>query len=166
MNIRRLHANDASAFQALRLAGLLDTPAAFASSHAEEKDLPLATVASRFEEGPGQGVFGAFDGDTLVGVVGLGRDARRKMAHKGRIWGMYVVPSARGHGVARLLMLEVLAFARATAGIAKVTLNVDAANVAAIALYESLGFVVYGREPDGMRLGDEVRDDLQMHWRI
>jgi ribosomal protein S18 acetylase RimI-like enzyme len=79
---------------------------------------------------------------------------------------MYVAGAARGHGVARQLMAAVLALVHDSVGIAKVTLNVDAANVAAIALYESLGFVVYGREADAMRLGDEVRDDLQMHLRL
>ncbi|MEP6504088.1 MAG: GNAT family N-acetyltransferase [Betaproteobacteria bacterium] len=166
MNIRRLQARDAAAFQALRLAALLDTPEAFASSHDEEKDLPLAEVARRFDDRPGHAVFGAFDGDALLGMVGVAREARAKMAHKAHVWGMYVGGAARGHGVARHLMEAVLALARATPGVAKLTLSVDAANVAAIALYESLGFVVYGREADAMRIGDDVRNDLQMSLQL
>jgi ribosomal protein S18 acetylase RimI-like enzyme len=166
MNIRRLSASDAATFQALRLVALLDTPEAFAASHDEEKDMPLAAVAQRLAERPGHAMFGAFVQDTLVGIVGLARESREKMAHKGHIWGMYVSAGVRGHGVARALMQAALAHARATAGIAKVTLNVDAANVAAIALYESLGFVVFAREADAMRLGAQQRDDLQMHLRF
>jgi len=166
MNIRRLSASDATSFQALRLAALLDTPEAFGSSHEEEKDLPLAAVQARLAERPGQAVFGSFDGDTLVGIVGVARESLLKMAHKGRIWGMYVATAARGHGVARALMQAALAHARATPGIAKVTLDVDAANVAAIALYESLGFVVFSREADAMRVAGQPRDDLQMHLRF
>lgn len=162
MLIRRLHSEDAAAFQALRLSALLDTPEAFESSHEEELGRPLAEVARRFEQKPGHAVFGAFDADDLVGMVGVAREAPLKKQHKVFIWGMYVAPAARGHGVARQLVLASLALARATPGIAKVTLNVDAANVAAIALYESLGFVVYGREADAMRIGDDVRNDLQM----
>jgi ribosomal protein S18 acetylase RimI-like enzyme len=166
MKIRRLSPSDAARFQALRLVALLDTPAAFGSSHEEEKDLPPAEVERRLEERPGQATFGAFDGEALVGVVGLSRETRLKMAHKGHIWGMYVAAEARGHGVARELLMSALAHARATEGIAKVTLNVDAANVAAIALYESLGFVVFAREADAMRLDGQQRDDLQMHLRF
>ncbi len=166
MNIRRLSASDAAAFQALRLAALLDTPEAFAASHDEESGLPLEVVAARLVERPGQAIFGAFDGGTLAGIVGLARETGVKMAHKGHIWGMYVSVAARGRGAARALMQAALAHARATPGIAKVTLHVDAANRAAIALYESLGFVVFAREADAMRLGDQQRDDLQMHLRF
>jgi len=166
MKIRRLSATDAAAFRALRLAALLDKPEAFVTSHVEEKDQPLAYFAARLQERPGHAVFGAFDGDTLVGIAGLSRDTLIQLAHKGHVWGMYVSEAARGHGVARELMVAALAHARATPGIAKVTLSVDSANVAAIALYESLGFVVFAREADAVRLDGQSRDDLQMHLRF
>jgi len=166
MNIRRLSASDTTAFRDLRLAALLDTPEAFAASHVEEVGQPQAAFEARLAERPGHAVFGAFDGDTLVGITGLKREPLLQTAHKAHIWGMYVAAAARGHGVARELMLAALAHARATPGIAKVTLSVDAANVAAIALYESLGFVVFSREQDATRLAGASRDELQMHLRF
>ena len=166
MNIRRLTAFDAAAYRALRLLALRDSPQAFVSSLDEDKDLPLSTFESRLAERPGHAVFGAFDGDTLQGVVGLTRETRERLAHKGHVWGMYVSAAARGQGAGRGLMQAVLAHAGATPGIAKVTLSVDAANVAAIALYESLGFVVFAREADAVRLAGQPRDDLQMHLRF
>ena len=166
MKIRRLSESDAPQFKALRLAALLDKPEAFVKSHVEEKDLPLDTFAARLVERPGHAVFGAFDGDTLLGMAGLARESLIQTCHKGHIWGMYVAAAARGHGVARELMQAALAHARETPGIAKVTLSVDTANVAAIALYESLGFVVFAREADAVRLDGQSRDDLQMHLRF
>jgi RimJ/RimL family protein N-acetyltransferase len=166
MNIRRLTASDASAFRVLRLAALLDKPEAFVASHEEEKDQAIQYFAERLAQRAGHAVFGAFSGDTLVGVAGLARETTLQLAHKCNLWGMYVAESARGHGVARDLLVAVLAHARATPGVAKVTLSVDSANVAAIALYESLGFVVFAREADAVRLHGQSRDDLQMHLRF
>ena len=166
MNIRRLSVADAATFRALRLAALLDKPEAFVVSHEEEMDQPLAHFVKMLATRDGQTVFGAFDGDTLVGIAGLKRETLMQLAHKAQVWGMYVAERARGHGVARELLLAALATARATPGVAKVTLSVDSQNVAAIALYESLGFVVFAREADAVRLDGQSRDDLQMHLRF
>jgi RimJ/RimL family protein N-acetyltransferase len=166
MNIRRLSASDAASFRALRLSALLDTPEAFVASHVEEKDQPRSWFEQRLAQREGHAVFGVFDGEALVAMAGLSRERRLQLAHKANVWGMYVAPLARGRGLARALLQAALAHARATPGVAKVTLSVDSANVAAIALYESLGFVVFAREADAVRLDGQSRDDLQMHLRF
>ena len=162
MHIRRLVPHDAPAFQALRLTGLRDSPSSFGRNYAEEKDLPRSAFADRLEPRDDAAVFGAFDGEALVGIVGLRRDDARNYVHKGHLWGMYVAPVARNRGVARELVQSALDFARDVPGLSKVNLHVDAANVPAIALYESLGFVVWGREQDAMRLDGQSRDDVHM----
>ena len=166
MNIRRLSASDAPVFRALRLAALLDKPEAFVASHEEEKDQPIEYLEQRLIHRPGHAVFGVFAGDPLVGVAGMSRETTLQLAHKCNLWGMYVAESVRGRGMARDLLGAVLTHARATRGVAKVTLSVDSANVAAIGLYESLGFVVFSRETDAVRLHGQSRDDLQMHLRF
>lgn len=160
--IRRLLPADASAFHALRLAGLQETPAAFGSSWEEERDLPLATLEGRLAERADTGVFGAFDGERLVGLVALGRESMRKLQHKGMIWGMYVAPEARGQGVGRALMDQALALARSVAALRQVNLCVNAANGPALRLYESLGFVAYGHERGAMCVDGVLHDEIHM----
>src|SRR5688572_32375883 len=93
---------------------------------------------------------GAFDGETLVAVAGIHREAKRRLAHKAWLWGVYVHPDWRGRGVARAIVTRALEDAAALPGIRKVLLGVNAANQPAVALYESLGFVQYAYEKDYM----------------
>ncbi len=107
-------------------------------------------------------VFGAFDDAQLAGIIGLQREAHLKLAHKGFIWGMYVAPEYRQHGVGRALVDAVLAHAYAMPGIDRVNLSVNAANPAAIALYEAAGFIRYGLERDFMRIDGVPQDEIHM----
>ena len=162
MAIRRLTPSDSSSFQALRLAALRDAPSAFGSSYEEEKDFPPSTIEGRLAAKPDGGVFGAFEGTSLVGLVALVRDKGRKREHKALIWSMYVMPMARGKGTGRALLLEALALARSVPAIRQVNLSVNAGNTPAIRLYESAGFKAYGREPAALLVDGELHDEIHM----
>jgi ribosomal protein S18 acetylase RimI-like enzyme len=160
--IRRLAPGDAAAFKALRLSALQESPTAFASSVEEEKDIPLSTFEERLAFMPDQGRFGAFDGDELVGVVALGREGMKKLAHKAIIWGMYMTPACRGRGIGKALLLEAIALARTVPGIQQINLIVNADNQGAVALYEALGFNTFGREANAGMVDGALHDDLHM----
>jgi ribosomal protein S18 acetylase RimI-like enzyme len=64
---------------------------------------------------------------------------------------MYVASHAAGGGVGRAILRALIARARETAGISKLNLTVAAENARAVALYESEGFRVFGREEDAFR---------------
>lgn len=162
MHLRRLTPDDAPAFQALRLAGLLESPAAFGSSYEEERDFPPAVIEGRLAPRPDRGPFGAFENGELVGLVALGRESHRKLEHKALIWGLYVAPKARGKGVGRALLLEALSLAKSVPGIRQANLSVNASNKAAIGLYKSMGFEPFGHEPDAMLVDGELHDELHM----
>ena len=85
------------------------------------------------------------------------------MQRLGHVRGRRRARPRRGAGAAAS---AALAHARATPGVAKVTLERRLGQRRAIALYESLGFVVFAREADAMRLHGQSRDDLQMHLRF
>ncbi len=159
IRIRRLLASDAPAYQALRLAALRECPSAFSSSYEEECDTPLATIAAQMAPDSGRNRFGAFDGADLVGVVGVGRP---KLRHKAFIRGMYVASSHRSRGVGKQLLEHAMGFIIPMEGLRQVTLGLTAGNAAALALYQTMGFTVFGVEPRALLVDGEVHDQLHM----
>jgi ribosomal protein S18 acetylase RimI-like enzyme len=162
MVVRKLTPVDANAFQSLRLLGLRECPAAFASSYEEECELELPVVADRLAPRNDRAVFGAFEEHELVGLVGIKREELRKLSHKAYIWGMYVVPANRRRGVGRQLIAEALSFASSELRVRQVSLGVNAENKAAITLYGCMGFKSFGREPCFMLVDGLPHDEIQM----
>ena len=159
MQIRRLLASDASAFQALRLAALQESPSAFGSSYEDEHATPVATIAANLAQ---RNLFGAFDGDALAGMIGVGLDSAAKARHKASIRAMYVAPNQRGRGLGKQLLVHALGFAAAMDGVRQVTLDVTANNAAAMALYAAHGFTIYGTEPRAMLVDGQFYDTVLM----
>jgi Acetyltransferase (GNAT) domain len=104
MQIRRLLPSDAVAFQDLRLRGLLESPTAFGSSYEEEVNRSIPTIAESLAEDSGRNMFGAFIGNELVGVVGVGRESALKENHRGFIRSMNVALDFRRKGVGKALV--------------------------------------------------------------
>jgi RimJ/RimL family protein N-acetyltransferase len=166
MEIRVLQSNDAAAFQELRLTALRDCPTDFSSSYEEECDIPLPRVADRLAPGPDRAIFGAFDEGRLVGTVGLQREQPRKLAHKAMIWGVYVRPAFRRHGVGRRLLEYALAHAASMPGLRQILLSANAANPASTALYKSVGFEPFGVERDFLLVDGALHDEIHMSRRV
>ncbi len=162
MNIRALRRTDAAIFQAHRLAALRESPEAFGSTFEEDVLLTLDLIADRLEEvtsAPRWVVFGAFEGGALVGFVGCLQEHKAKARHKTVIWGTYVNPEARGHGVGRALLTHLIAHAHQWEGVKCLTLTVVERAFAARSLYQAVGFERFGSEPDGLRQ-DGVSDTV------
>lgn len=155
--IRRLRPDDANSFRAIRLEALTVNPEALGSTLELEEKLDVPWFASRLENSH---VMGAFRDDELVGTAGFAVQQGQKQAHKGRLWGMYVRPSARNIGVGRLLVSAVLDVAREKVELIQLTVVRD--NRPARRLYESLGFVEFGMEPKASKLGEKYYDEAHM----
>jgi len=155
MHVRRLVPDDAPAYRALMLDAYRDHPDAFTSSAEERAAQPTDWWAWRLAPGDAvaQRVFGAFDGDALLGAAGWSRGDRAKAAHRAELFGMAVVAAARGRGAGRALVEAVIADARA-AGALTMTLTVTDGNGTAERLYARCGFVRIGLEPMAVRVGD------------
>ena len=87
-----------------------------------------------------------------------------KVAHRGDIWGVYVKPKARGHGVARALITELIAVARSQ--VKQVHLSVVTENAPAVRLYKDLGFTIYGTEPRSLCVDGRYLDEHMMVLRF
>jgi RimJ/RimL family protein N-acetyltransferase len=156
MLIRRLLPDDAPAYRTLMLRGYRQHPDAFTSSYAERAAQPPDWWAWRLLPGDkaAERVFGAFEGQQLVGAAGWRREAREKAAHRAELFGMLVAPDVRGRGIGRAIVQAILADLLATPGVLTVALSVTDGNVDAERLYARCGFERIGVEPMAVRVGD------------
>jgi ribosomal protein S18 acetylase RimI-like enzyme len=163
MTIQRLSPQHAMQYRALMLEAYGLHPEAFTSSVAERAAMPLAWWESRLTSDLDL-VLGAFEGDNLVGIVGLAFEPREKARHKATLFGMYVSAGFRHGGLGYQLVQAALAEARVRDGLKLIQLTVTTGNDAAFALYQHCGFVQFGLEPLAVRVGEEYLDKIHM-WR-
>lgn len=184
----------AEAYVALRREMLLDSPRSFGASPGQDKGSDLEHMRTALGQ-PEFAVVGAFEGvggaggdgmrgansPKLLAVAAVLREAPIKRRHIAKIWGVYVTPSARGRGLAKLVVQGAIDAARAwgegdaQAGgkqsvgngggvrVEQVQLSVSETAPVARAVYESLGFVTWGIEPDALRVGGDGRGEAERH---
>lgn len=165
MHFRPLQSDEWSAFQVLRLRSIAETPLAIYPTLEEERGRTPEQIQARIARTPFQVVYGAYHGETLVGIAGLRREPLEQVAHKGVLWGVYLHPDHRGGGNARSLLQALFDHARAE-GVTQVHLNVNVENERAAGLYRAMGFETYGREPQAMRVGGRYYDETLMVLRL
>jgi ribosomal protein S18 acetylase RimI-like enzyme len=154
MKVRSLEPTDASAYQKLRLLALQESPTAFSASHADEAGRSLDEVAARITPAADGSIcmLGIFELDELAGFVAVIHPQREKLRHGIELAGMYVAPAFRRRGFGRALLEAVVAHARSIAGVRQIRLGVNVANKEARGLYQSIGFVSHGVEPDALQI--------------
>ena len=162
MNVRQLNRADAQAYQTLRLAALRESPTAFSASYEDEVGRSFDEVAARVTPASDGSIcmFGIFEQDELCGFVAVLHPQRAKLRHCAELAGMYVAPAFRRCRFGRMLLEASIAYIRSIPGVRQIRLGVNVANLAAKALYQSVGFASCGVEPDalnvdGMFYGEE-----------
>jgi RimJ/RimL family protein N-acetyltransferase len=106
---------------------------------------------------PGRELFASRLDGVLVGSAQLVRPPRNNeaQAFAANLMHSFVAPYARGHGLARSMTLRVEEGARAL-GYHVLNLDVRETQLAAIALYESLGYIRWGVHPCYARVGGKT----------
>ena len=158
MPIRQLTDTDVEIYHVLRLHCLRESPHAFTNSYEEFSQRTLDSIAQQFRSRENF-TLGTFENEQLVGMVGFYRETALKLRHKGYIVSMYVLPDYRSRGIARALLVEAIGRVKRLPDLKQLLLGVVETQTTAKRLYESLGFVVYGREPDAVKIDDEYFDE-------
>lgn len=83
----------------------------------------------------------------IVGTAGLDQKGQNKMRHRAE-FGMAIEKDFWGLGIGRALAMSCIECAK-NAGYSQLELEVVSENSNAIALYQSIGFVEFGRNPRG-----------------
>lgn len=144
ITIKPITAKNVSLFKAVRLRALQEAPYAFGSTYAREAEFEDAEWLRRAERWNGERGIGflAMDGETACGIVGAFLDAND--ATRAQLVSMWTAPASRHRGIGRMLVKEVLAWARRR-NARMLLLMVTSNNEAAIQFYERLGFARTGR---------------------
>lgn len=161
MLVRKLSAQDAAAYQDLRLRALEECPTAFSSSYADELRRSPSEIATRVTPSPDGSfcVFGACLDGQLAGILAFIRAPREKLRHSAELAGMYVASEARRCGLGGALIDAAITHARSLDGIRQLRLTVNAANADARSLYQRKGFRCFGVEPDAICVDGRYYDE-------
>ncbi len=104
----------------------------------------------------------AFDEhNNLLGTTHIFKKKGR-LSHIGTL-GISIAKIARGKGLGKLLMTEIIAIAQKELGIDMVTLTCFSINVPALRLYKSLGFTQFGLLPNAYEYHDARVDRVYMY---
>jgi ribosomal protein S18 acetylase RimI-like enzyme len=137
-------AKNAPMFKAVRLRALRDAPMAFGSTYAKESQLTDAEWIKRAAQWNGERSVGflAMDEGDRCGIAASFLD--QSDATRAHIVSVWTAPSHRRQGVARLLLQEILGWARRS-GAQILQLMVTSNNQSALSSYQGQGFTLTGR---------------------
>lgn len=166
--IRQLVVNDCKEFYKIRLLALELHPEAFGtgaeawSAATDEQVQALLQTNDREEF-----VLGAFENNELIGAIGLKREKKNSVRHKGTVWGLIVHPDFRSNGLGSALVTALIEKAKFQDDLEYVRAVVTNTTANAIDIFASQGFAKYGVEPRGIKQGTTFYDQtyLALHLR-
>jgi GNAT superfamily N-acetyltransferase len=156
VTVRRAAATDGMILRDVRLRALRSDPTSFTEVLADVEHDPdvewVQWAAEVSATDSDSAVFLAFGADRTIALGMAGGFLRGEPYNDARVFGVWLDPVVRGSGISRLLVEEVIAWAR-TRGRPRLALCVMETSAAAIALYRSVGF-----DDDGCAAPSSVHD--------
>ncbi|WP_202841533.1 GNAT family N-acetyltransferase [Luteimonas saliphila] len=144
LQVRLLSGDDAAAYQLLRARSLEELahpvePQVFRELEAGAGGMSSLLASYMAEDVQ---VWGAFDGETLAGAVGLSRRSFSGYGNIGLLWGVFVLLRYRGTPTSRLLMDAVTEYCTADTGIRQLRASCTRDNLAGQQFLKRFGFEV------------------------
>jgi GNAT superfamily N-acetyltransferase len=164
MQIRKLTIADARAFRDIRAEMCQLHPEAFHQTPEEVRGMSeeqLRDWIYPHDTFPEKFILAAFESERILATVGFRREELAKERHRGLIWSVYVRAEARGKGLSKRLMEQVIEECRTMAGLEMLFLTVALTQTRARTLYTSLGFFTTGLNLHGYKLPDGRDIDLE-----
>ena len=141
----------------MRLEALQNSPTSFLTSYEEEFSSGKQIYAKKLEKTAIDDLFfGAFLEETLIGFVAFYRFNKISIAHKYALWGTYIQPQYRQKSYGRLLLETAIIELKKITNCKAISLTVRTTNNAALKLYESCGFKIWGTEPCALLVEDKM----------
>lgn len=146
---------------------LEDSPWAFAGSPDDDDALNAAFLKSTLEKADNAIMAMAEDESTgpLVAVAGIYRVGQAKFSHRAKLWGVFVAEAYRGQSLGRAVTSAALELAYTWNGVAYIDVAVSANAPEALSLYQALGFVRWGREPETTQVDGQRYDEIYLSLR-
>lgn len=163
ISIRKLTENDLNEYFHLRLEALKISPTNYLSSYEEEQKTGHQFYQDILQSHTSNNViFGAYNNNKLIGVLGIYQETRIKTKHKCILWGFYVQPAFRNLGAGKILLTNAIDYVKTHLDCTAIHLTVEASNIIAKKIYESFGFTVWGVEPKAILVNGKYYNDCHM----
>lgn len=155
--IRKLIESDAEIYRDIRLEMLNDSPSYFGTSYEDSKKENITFFANRIKYG---NIYGYFNDDGLMGVVGCYQKEGLKVEHIAGIWGVYVRHQYRGKNIAHRLTEVIIS--ELPKEIELIQVSVTKGNLPAQKTYEKSGFKIWGVEEKALKIKNDYFDVINM----
>jgi ribosomal protein S18 acetylase RimI-like enzyme len=144
VTIQPITPQNAPTFKAARLRALQDTPSAFGSTYARESQFTDADWVARANKWNGEKsiLYMAMENEAVIGIAGSHLD--QDDPTQAHLISMWTAPTHREQGVGRLLVNEIVNWARLRNAVT-LKLMTTSSNDSATAFYRRLGFTLTGR---------------------
>ncbi len=152
----------AEIYVALRREMLIDSPWSFGAHATQDKASDIDHIRNSLNL-PYYAISAVIENNRAIAATGVRREEAVKRRHIAYVWGVYVTPEFRRKGLARAVVSHAIATARTWPDLESLHLSVSENSPKAQQLYESLGFRVWGNEPNALQVNGISYAEIHMH---